>query len=129
MLPGFQNAFMPSSPVRSSQTRDGKGKEREVYSDSMGKGKRISFLKYPSQFASDLPPPSSPPSSPTLQRARAARADVNMREVSYDRDAPSGNLEEEDIEMIEDGSDMMSLETQDEFEPINWRAEACLSIF
>lgn len=129
-LPGFYNSFLASTPVRPSQTRNGKVKKGEmgVVKDANWKGKeRASPFGQPSQFSSTGPPPPSPPSSPTRMRPGA---DVEMHSDDappYDGDERNDEVDTGmgDVEMIEDDADDMLSEELDEVEPSNFNEEVC----
>ncbi|TFY71707.1 hypothetical protein EVG20_g1299 [Dentipellis fragilis] len=125
-LPGFVNAFLPSSPEK---VRDkGKGRERES---------TPLFARTPSQqmqWDMDVVPPPSPPSSPVPMagkgKERAARSRTRpvatgpprVHGMQYSDNMPSEDAMELDADMTMDGVAGMEVKIQNQ-EPLKVAAE------
>jgi hypothetical protein len=124
MLPGFQNSFINSPPVRPSQAHSGQGGE---FSNENGKVKEIETY-----FTSQYPSPINPPCSPTRVNQCPEDVDITMD------DAATGSRDEDrvieadlsrtnlrgvgDVEMMNEG-DGSALEEFDQVETPDWKQE------
>jgi hypothetical protein len=120
MLPGFQNAFVDSSPSLLSQWRVGKGKQREI-DDVISNGLGVA------NFVS----PVSPPISPTR---RPQDMDTYVKIESLDLPKKNEILPQEDItntdmdiEMVEEVNISEEMEDVDIIEPFDWKTEVHLN--
>ncbi|KAF8893964.1 hypothetical protein BD779DRAFT_1669476 [Infundibulicybe gibba] len=115
MLPGFQNAFMTSTPARPLPTQN--------TSSGMNLDETRA-IPYPSQFSIPFPPQLSPPSSPT-DRAHGPR---NIRPNKRD-DLP-GSLARDprprDSNPVDDDEDNSFVEELDNITLTNWVTEVAL---
>ena len=135
MLPGFQNSFINSSPVRPSQPLfdKGRGRANDVWNGS-GKGKQTvqaPSTAYETHLASSDPPPISPPCSPTRVKQRTQDIDIRMADVVAVRNenrvveidfARDLIFEDGDVEMMNE-EDGPFLEKLDQIEALDWKQE------
>jgi hypothetical protein len=122
MLPGFQNAFMDSTPSRLSQRRAGKGKQREI-DHVLGEGSGAASFQHLV----------SPPTSP-IRCPQDMDTDVKMEvlDLFEDNDAtvqqediPSGDM---NIEMAEEAHNVSEeMEDADIIEQFDWKTEVPLN--
>lgn len=117
VLPGFQNSFVTSTPVRLFRNK-GKAKASE------------SFVSQKHLLTGSFPPPISPPSSPTRYR-RDMDSDIRMEDVQND-----DNDETEKTNQIAKDGDVEISEEDDAtvgeleiIEPPNWKAEVPKTLF
>jgi hypothetical protein len=140
MLPGFQNSFINSSPVRRSHARSDEGRRRanDGWNEGdTGKGPELSpFPTYQPHLASIDPSPTSPPRSPTKVKRGTEDADIRMGDAAavarvedravdteFTRDVV---LEDGDVEMINEDEDGSS-EVLDPVEAPDWKQEVCVA--
>lgn len=116
-LPGFQNAFVDSTPSRPSHSRATKGKERAIE----GLEPLLEHRSLPSysQFVEDAPRIDSPLSSPT--RSSQQNTDEKMEDANLE-DTPQTFMDVDgDVDMAENDEEIV--EELDRIEPFNWKAE------
>jgi hypothetical protein len=123
-LPGFHNAFMTSTPLRSSQQRQNKGKLRDIGGISTHE------TPFPSTFHLAASPPSSP--AQHLQRLDIKPRNVNRQEETA-LALESQRVADGDVEMAVDDDegvifDEESGEEIDAIEPFNWKIEVPISL-
>lgn len=127
-LPGFYNSFAASTPVRPSQTRKAKSKNRDrgevMEVDWQVKG-RTSLFGQPSQLLGTGPPPPSPPSSPTRHRPPSDAEMYSDDAFGYADDGP-GDVGLGDMEMAVDGAEDSPSEQFDEVTLHNWKEDVRL---
>lgn len=122
ILPGFQNAFATSTPLRPSQKRTNKGKQPDI------EGFSTDVPPFPSTFQ----PPVSP-RSPT-RPSKHIEADVRMDDsISILGDVENMTVQphiqdnDGDIEMAEDDDEGIFIEETEEetdnIEAFDWKAE------
>lgn len=127
MLPGFENAFLASSPSRPSR----KGKERETnlwdVTSNLAEMEDAPLSSPPSQSGTRRSQPISPPSSPlTAKQHRTRHVDVSMDDdpdIFADNSNTNPGDDNGDVEMT---SVEIPDEELDEIEPIDWKEEVCM---
>lgn len=114
-LPGFQNAFMTSTPLRPSQQRPNKGKQREIET-------QLQDAPFPSILHVPLSPPTSSMNLPRLPEPIIKQGNLHDEPLltqGFDGDG--------DIEMVVDDDEAMIFEEAEEevdpIEPFNWKIE------
>jgi hypothetical protein len=123
-LPGFQNSFMPTSPIASKRRAKGKGQ------DSMGKRKEEINIDQTRRLANNSLP-SSVPSSPIWHQHDIQDTDMKMvNEIEHEDRFGFGNMGEiVDVEM--DGSSVLkglASEAMEVMEAPSWKDEVCVFI-
>jgi hypothetical protein len=118
MLPGFQNAFMDSTPIRPSQRRVDKGKQREledVLADDLG-------------VAGFLSPPTSPTRHPHETGIDIRMGDIDLFEESDPSVRYKDTLNPDmDIEMADEVHNLSEgTEDINMIEPFDWKTEVLL---
>lgn len=119
MLPGFENAFDTSTPLRSSPKRSEKGKGKMIQDSNL--------------FAPDLPrgfrPLSQISQGHTQQPRESAISHPQLD--NFLAPAPTNHVVATSSQLNDEDMDMLPLESDEDvlaeegemFEPINWKAE------
>lgn len=123
-LPGFQNAFMTSTPLRPSQQRPNKGKQREIG------GTQLHDAPFPSVFHIPVSPPSSP-----IHRPRRPETNTKGGYLTnpLEEPVPAQDFDiDGDVEMAAEDDETMIFEEAEEevdpVEPFNWKIEVLVSL-
>ena len=122
VLPGFQNAFMHSTPLRLSQRHVDKGKQREI-EDVLGADSGVASFR----------DPMSSPISPT-RYPQDADIDVKLNGLDFLEESDATIQQEDmpnrdmDIDMVEATHNAVEeTEEVDIIEPLNWKTEVSLN--
>ncbi|KAF8161182.1 hypothetical protein B0H34DRAFT_369698 [Crassisporium funariophilum] len=125
MLPGFQNAFVTSTPMKSPTKRLNKGKGRLDYvSDTFGGQPSQDFHNLP-QETIDLT--QSMPDDATMSQGADKTAEPTPYNLLGPKSLPAKD-DDMDADVVEENEEDPSLEIPDVIEEINWKAKLSYTI-
>jgi hypothetical protein len=120
MLPGFQNAFMDSTPSRISQRRVGNGKQREI-EDMLGDDLGVASFQGP------VSPPASPTRYPQDMDTDVKTEVMDLLEENEAVRQEDISNRDMDIEMAEEMHNISEEMEDVDIEPFDWKTEVHLN--